>query len=262
MLDWEVGQLWVESPVTPNRSLICLFTVLGTAIPALAGAADGVIELNQACVQAGCVPGDDPGFPIVIGTPGSYKLTGNLDVSTDVTAISITAHSVTLDLNGFKIEGAYTCGTSPPDCEGSTGIGIEATGVFTTVINGQVRNFGGGGVVLGNNSRVEQLLVDFVGGDGIAVGQGAQINNNIVGATLGDGISSSAAIVGHNVLLSTRGDGIQVGTTGNVLSNWVANAFDEDGRFGLGVAYGLNSFSTAPIGGLSLGNNRCANAVC
>jgi hypothetical protein len=45
-------------------------------------ASDGQLEINQACaVNTGCFPGDDPGFPVTITQPGSYRLTGNLDLS-------------------------------------------------------------------------------------------------------------------------------------------------------------------------------------
>ena len=53
--------------------------LLGIGLASLASAADGVIEINQASVKAA------GGFPFVISQPGSYRLTGNLDV-TDATA--------------------------------------------------------------------------------------------------------------------------------------------------------------------------------
>ena len=48
-------------------------------IPAL-WAADGVIEINQADVEA------NGGFPYVISEPGSYMLTGNLSVPDENTS--------------------------------------------------------------------------------------------------------------------------------------------------------------------------------
>jgi len=51
--------------------------VLGFA--ASAGAVDGTIEINQAKVLAA------GGFPYLIGTSGSYRLTGNLTVSSNGT---------------------------------------------------------------------------------------------------------------------------------------------------------------------------------
>ncbi len=61
-------------------------------------AADGVIEINQAAVEA------DGGFPYVISEPGSYILTGHLSVpGGNTSAIEVRADDVTLDLNGFAI---------------------------------------------------------------------------------------------------------------------------------------------------------------
>ncbi len=95
------------------RTLAALFLagVLSlSAAPLVAG--DGVIEINQAAATAGgTTPSDEPGFPITLDTPGSYRLTGNINliVPAEVpfhergTAIEITADDVTLDLAGFHI---------------------------------------------------------------------------------------------------------------------------------------------------------------
>jgi len=54
-------------------------------------------------------------FPIVISNPGSYRLGGNLTVSTpDTTAIDAEASDVTIDLNDFTIAGPVTCTGTPP----------------------------------------------------------------------------------------------------------------------------------------------------
>ena len=70
-------------------------------------AVDGVVLIDQNRALAGNVtPGDFPGFPVTISRPGSYRLSGNLEVTDpDITAIEITADHVTLDLNGFSIQG-------------------------------------------------------------------------------------------------------------------------------------------------------------
>ena len=67
-------------------------------------AADGVIEINQAIVEA------NGSFPDVISEPGSYMLAGNLTVpDEDTTAIEVQADHVTVDLNGFAIIGPVQC---------------------------------------------------------------------------------------------------------------------------------------------------------
>ena len=83
-----------------------LFIVLVLSL-SVAWADNGVIEINQASVEA------SGGFPYTITEPGSYMLTGNLTVEDgDADGILIqTDNGVTLDLNGFVIEGNGSSGT-------------------------------------------------------------------------------------------------------------------------------------------------------
>ncbi len=72
----------------------------------------------------------------VISKPGSYYLTGNINVSDKAkTAIHVTATGVTVDLNGFHITGAAT----PADTSGGGGVNITATGGI--VKNGTIAGF-------------------------------------------------------------------------------------------------------------------------
>src|SRR5271156_5439677 len=70
-----------------NRTrLLAMAGALTAWLAAPAWAVDGVIEINQASAKAGGVtPGDTPLFPVTLSQPGSYRLTGNLDV-TDASA--------------------------------------------------------------------------------------------------------------------------------------------------------------------------------
>src|ERR1700675_702311 len=74
-------------------------------------AVDGVVLIDQNKAMAGNVtPGDTPGFPVTISLPGSYRLAGNLTVpDANTTAITIIADNVSLDLNGFTIQGPTVC---------------------------------------------------------------------------------------------------------------------------------------------------------
>src|SRR3954463_6674651 len=78
-------------------------------------AANYIVLIDQNRAIAGNVtPGDDPGFPVTISKPGSYRLAGNLTVpGADTSAIVITADAVTLDLNGFSIAGPLLCIAGP-----------------------------------------------------------------------------------------------------------------------------------------------------
>ncbi len=128
-------------------------------------AADGVIEINQAIVEA------NGGFPFVISEPGSYNLTGNLTVPDENTsAIEVQAHGVTVDLNGFAIIGPVQCtaenGSVSCSPEG-TGFGVRAQFAFPTVVrNGSVRGMGSGGVQI-DSGRVEGIRALENGGRGI-----------------------------------------------------------------------------------------------
>ena len=72
--------------------IVSLTSGLVMLVGAPARAVDGVIEINQARALAGGVtPGDAAGFPVTITASGSYRLTGNLTVDENTTAISVTA---------------------------------------------------------------------------------------------------------------------------------------------------------------------------
>ena len=109
--------------------------------------ADGVIEINQACVPTGCFDGDPAGFPVLILEPGSYRLTSNLDTRPDTTtAIDIFADRVTLDLNGFSVIGPQTCSydtdASDVDCTLISSSGqrlIIVEGAHNSLRNGTVK---------------------------------------------------------------------------------------------------------------------------
>jgi hypothetical protein len=114
---------------------------------AAASAQAQVITIDQAKALAGGVtPNDNPGFPVVISQPGSYRLTGPLKVA-DLAqfGIIITAPNVTLDLNGFAITGPR-CG--PARCQivqsYVSGISVQAPGAIVT--NGTVDAFAGNGI--------------------------------------------------------------------------------------------------------------------
>ena len=128
---------------------------LTVAFTLTAQAADGVIEINQAIVEA------NDGFPYVISEPGSYVLTGNLTVPDEnTTAILVQADHVTVDLNGFAIIGPVQCAAEDGSVSCSpdgTGIGVDAfesDSVGTVVRNGTVRGMGFTGVTACPRSRL------------------------------------------------------------------------------------------------------------
>jgi hypothetical protein len=145
-----------------------LGVLAGAARPA--NAVDGVIEINQQKALAGGVNGslvaDPPGFPVTITQPGSYRLTGNLSVDQNTTAILIpgSTQRVSLDLGGFAIEGPNACSGAPGasvTCTYQTsaaGIDADAAG-SVTVRNGRIAGMGGRGVILGVDGLIEDIEV-------------------------------------------------------------------------------------------------------
>jgi hypothetical protein len=105
------------------RSLQILFLTAALAATATAGkpgggttttgptvTADGVVLIDADAAAAGSVtPGDAPGYPVSINTPGHYRLAGSLTVNAGTNAIEISVSKVTIDLNGFAITGPNTC---------------------------------------------------------------------------------------------------------------------------------------------------------
>ncbi len=156
------------------RPLLILLLLLVPAARTLAS--DGVVEINQASVEAA------GGFPFTISAPGNYVLTSDLEVPGTASGIVLATSDVTIDLNGFAIRGSYSC---TGGCPLGAGLGISlgpsiAFGRDSTVRNGRVSGFGAGCVRLNSNALVSDLMVADCGGDGIAVSSGSLVTRNRV----------------------------------------------------------------------------------
>lgn len=145
----------------------------------LAYAVDGVIEINQAKVLA-----NGGHFPYVINYAGSYRLTSNLDVTSDVTsstaaadrtALLIQAEDVTIDMNGFSITGPSYCdGTSCAPA--GNGSGIFSYSSKITVTNGKIRGMGAYGIRLGEQASIEDIHASHNAAGGLNAGSGRIAN--------------------------------------------------------------------------------------
>src|SRR5262249_29443283 len=125
-------------------------------------------------------PGPEPRTPIndqtcpgdgtaiyTIAQSGSYYLTGNIDAGT-LSAINITASSVSIDLMGFTLAGVAT---------GQAG-GYAPTGVDGVRIdNGTVRGFTTGVLLQGKSSRVERVLALSNTATGIRITAGGDVRD-------------------------------------------------------------------------------------
>lgn len=142
-----------------------LTLAIAILIPVGAHAADGALEINQACVAAGCFAGDSAGWPVAITQGGLYVLTSNLLITDpNSIAITISAKDVTLNLGGYVIEGPTRCTGSPVQCLPS-GSGRGITGVGnpypsgTEVSNGRVFGFPNYIISLGPAAQVDSISV-------------------------------------------------------------------------------------------------------
>ncbi|MFO0688492.1 MAG: right-handed parallel beta-helix repeat-containing protein [Myxococcota bacterium] len=211
-----------------RRSVSIPAMLAGLLLAAAAQASDGVVEINQACAGTGCFPSDAPGFPVTITESGSYRLTSNLLVSANTSAITVGVARVQIDLGGFEVRGSGSCidSGSALTCFGhgtSTGIKAEQTGI--RVANGTVRGFGNGGVYVGTDGQADSIRVEENLNYGIG---GGSVSDVVAERNFGVGISVSPGIVRGCVSLRNRGDGISV-FAGRVADNVV------DGNSGIGI---------------------------
>ncbi len=148
-----------------------------------AAAVDGVIEINQARALAGGVsPADTPGFPVTVGQPGSYRLTGNLTTPAASNGIMVQARDVTIDLNGFRILGPSTGIIA-------NGVRVETGSDNFELRNGSIQSFvGPGSLVLDNvaydNDGVGLLLNEVAWGSNILYANNGGNANSQVNANL------------------------------------------------------------------------------
>jgi hypothetical protein len=248
-----------------------------------ARAVDGVIEINQARALAGKVtPTDDPGFPVTVDASGSYRLTGDLGVTGNgVHAIEVTsaAHDVTLDLNGFTIDG-------PPECNG---VGVPpARGIFASEIgptvqirNGSVRGFCNGiyiagraaiasvhvsgalasGIIVGSYSLITDSFAEGNGSNGIEVGGASIVRGCDVNGNTGRGIYGAVStLYSGNIVNGNHNFGIYATdgstVTGNNVNDNQVGIYAQNGTTVLDNTIRSNSINGIVFSGTDNGYGR------
>ncbi len=202
---------------------------------------DGVIEINDArAVAGGITSGDTAGYPVIIDEGGSYRLTGNLDSGAQV-AIRISVPDVTLDLNGFTIEGDGT-----PFIDG---VSVGANSPNVEIRNGTIRDFGRHGIFALSTSPGTRVIDVRVIDNGI-FGLNLENEGSLVrGCTVtGSGGGGIRALSRSTVLGNTVMDNGGLGLTGSIATGYGKNVFTEN-----------NGGSANPqvSGGVDLGDNVC-----
>jgi hypothetical protein len=217
------------------------------AAPALA--VDGVREINAVCaLNTGCIAGDTPGYPVTIGAPGSYRLTGDLNLTDSNTdAIRISSRDVSIDLNGFTISGITVCA---PSCTNvGVGRGVGTTTDFVrglSVRNGTVSQMGGIGIEAGQHSQIEDVRAISNGSYGIRAADGSLVQRCTVSRNGNGGIVATAgAVVADNTVTFARGTeaGILTGGQGVVRNNAVYAGLADGILVGAGSVVTGNSLS-------------------
>ncbi len=251
-------------------------TLLFFLWPLSSFAVDGVLEINQACIESGCFAGDAPGLPVTLANSGSYRLTSNVDVSSystpeNQTAIEISGNSVSLDLNGFAVIGPSVCSGFPSTtaCTPTgSGVGINSVGPGgngVAISNGHIRGMGANGLFCSSDCRVSRVIATGNGFSGIVA-----INRSIVTESTANrnrfyGIEASGLVA------DSVADGN--GTTGVVCSGCSVrdSAFSFNGFDGISFSasstFGGNkmlSNGTSSITGTALATapNLCGATAC
>jgi hypothetical protein len=92
--------------LNPSYVAAGLFAAIMLVPATPAAAIDGEVLITHAKALAGNVtPGDTKDYPITISRAGSYKLASNLEVTAGKNGIEVNATEVSIDLNGFRMNG-------------------------------------------------------------------------------------------------------------------------------------------------------------
>jgi hypothetical protein len=184
-------------------------------------------------------------LPLTISQPGSYYLAENI-----VTAgggITIAASEVSIDLNGFSLAGG-------------SGTGIQDSGTRSNlrIVNGSVRDWSGGGVVL---DAAQGVLIEGVATSGnqtqgIWIGSGVIrncVSTNDVGAgSVGTyAIAVARGVIESSAVVDSNGSGFWMGVSGVVRGVTVNNCTGNGVLLGSGATLTDSTISSVGLDGVS-----------
>lgn len=219
---------WLHLPLR----VACLFVSCLFCASAFAG--DGRIMINDKKIMAGGItPGDAPGYPATLSLPGSYVLSGNLQAPAGGTAIIADTVEITIDLNGYRIEGSNLAE-----------YGIRGKQRHLTVRNGTVQHFkqtgieiAGFGSIVDSVRLAENRMGIRASGDFVKIANSVLINNRDTGIEC----YRSCRVEGNYI--ANNADTGLISSGGTALGN----TFEGNGRYGI--------FMAGPGTPLGLGNN-------
>jgi hypothetical protein len=151
-------------------------------------------------------------LPLTISSAGSYYLTTNLTGVAGTNGITIVANNVTLDLNGFTLQGVVLASL--------TGLYVSGTRTNITVRNGTISGWGQHGVFAGTfanlseNVVFERLTVSANNGMGIG-GAGCAVRDCEASVNGSYGIYVAPGVVSGCFVLRNGQSGIYIDGAGS-----------------------------------------------
>jgi hypothetical protein len=218
-----------------------LASVLCGLLATPAVAADGEILLSQDKAMTGNVtPGDAAGFPITLTQPGRYRLVGNLLPPNGVDGIDIQSDNVTVDFDGFTLQGDSGAGT-----------GVSSRRDAIEIMNGVITGFGLFGIqneYVGRFWAISNMRV-MKNGKGVSAGAYARVVGNTIAMNGDYGLACEFCLIQGNVVALNHDDGIDArGAT--VLGNAIA------GNRGYGISSFVMGYATTGYGNNTLVRNN------
>ena len=202
--------------------------------------------------------------PYTITSSGSYYLTGSLTGPSAQSAVRIDASHVTVDLNGFALNGVGS----------GFGISAPAESKHVVVRNGSLRGWNMALRLLGEGAVVENVQVTDSVAEGIVTGPRAMIQSclvhNSAGILGGDGIDAGAGSLVAKCTVSgmtrPQAAGIKIGVGGSVV-DCVAENNDAPGGYGIFAAAGSSVVrcqvrqNTGTVTGIHASESRVVDCI-
>jgi parallel beta-helix repeat protein len=252
-----------------NRlSIIFLTLTAGALIAGPVLATDGVIEINQArALVGGVTSGDGAGFPVLIDSAGSYRLTGNLVAPASTEGIRVSASAVTLDLNGFSIsgsgsgnlDGVIITAASNVEVRNGTIRDFPENGIRTTICAGcrvidmRLLNNGWAGALMEDYALIRGCTASGNGNTGLYGRDSSSFINNVAHNNDFSGIyisGNGGGLIEGNTSYNNGWDGI----TGGISQTANGIVIRNNSSYG-NTNHGIQSYGGTVVGNTTSGND-------
>ena len=193
-------------PISKHGLIASLLALFALAPNVPAHAAGEILITHAKALVGNVTPGDTPGYPVSLTRPGSYELASNLFVAAGKIGIQVTSANVTIDLNGFTMQGS---GVATYGIQGSLNRATNSA----TIKNGTITGFKFDGIIAGGRFwSIENMRVAGNGGYGIRVGDNAHIRSSTSSENGSDGaLCENLCLVERSATTSNGGSGIVCG---------------------------------------------------